>query len=152
MRSSRVPIVGLLLLAGCRSIAMDLPAPFLQLDTPGAELKATTPDDARLWVREFEDRDRGGLAFWAATLQNDLAGNRGYQLVAADDVRDAAGRVGRLLHLEASANGERWSYLVAVFVVEGMFSHTIRVAEFVARDTVFATYADAVRAALPTLR
>ncbi len=152
MRSDRLLIVGALLLAGCRGIGMDLPAPFLRLDTERTQLKATTPDDARLWVREFDDRDKGGLAFWAATLQNDLTGNRGYELVAADDVRDRAGRDGRVLHLKATANGQSFQYLVAVFVTEGTFRNTIRVAEFVARDEVFAVHAAAVRTALTTLR
>lgn len=152
VRFDRALATALLLLTGCSGISMEVPTPFLRLETPRDELKATTPDDARLWVREFEDRDKGGLAFWAATLQNDLTGNRGYQLVGAEDIRDAAGRDGRALHLEATANGEAWSYLVAVFVREGTFSHTIRVAEFVARGEVFAKHVEAVRGALATLR
>ena len=57
VRFDRALAAGLLFLTGCSGISMDVPTPFLRLETPRAELKATTPDDARLWVREFEDHD-----------------------------------------------------------------------------------------------
>lgn len=131
---------------------MDLPEPFLRLATEGRQLKATTPDDARLWVREFPDDDQGSLAFWTAALRNTLTDGRGYELRGEGDVQDAAGLPGRWLDLRAQVNGETWGYLVAVFVDAGTWSHTIRVVEFVAREDTFAAQAPSIRAALATLR
>lgn len=148
----RVLACVLALAAGGCGIGMDLPEPFLQLHTSGRELKATTPDDARLWVREFEDQDQGGLPFWAATLHNELTGSRGYELIEQSELRDGSGCPGRLFELRALVDGERWGYLVAVFVRAGTWSNTICVAEFVAREDTFTTHAPAIRTALTTLR
>jgi hypothetical protein len=137
--------------AGC-AMRMDLPEPFLRLDTSGDQLKATTPDDARLWVREFQDDDQGSLEFWVATLRNALTQSRGYALTDQGEVRDAGGLAGRWMELRAQVNGEPWGYLVALFVDEGAWSSTIRVVEFVAREEAFAAQVPAIRTALATLR
>ncbi len=150
--SVRWAVLGALALAGgCAPLEMELPQGFLQLETGHEELKATTPDEARLWVREFDDRDQGDLSFWSSTLQNDLERRRGYRLVRVDDTEDAAGRAGVVMELAATVEGEPQGYLIAIFVIAGGSTNTIRVVEFVARDAVFAEHAGAVRAALRTL-
>lgn len=144
-------VAGLWLLGSC-SIAMDVPPPFLQLESPGDELKATTPDDARLWVREFADPDEGDASFWSDALGHDLE-LRGYQPVGdVEDVRDAEGRVGHLRTYTVDVDGREHGYLVAVFVRSTWLGdHFVRVAEFVAPKARFDELAPAVRAALATL-
>ena len=131
---------------------MQMPAPFLALRAPRGEFKAVTPDDARLWVREFVDEEHGSLAFWVEALRRDLTESRGYELVDESDVRDAAGRAGRRLRCAATIEGERHGYLVAVFVIDGLVAATIRVVEFTARLAAFDAHYGAVVGALPTLR
>jgi len=150
--ASRSAVLGLCLLAGACAIEMDLPEPFLQLDTPGSWLKATTPDDARLWVREFADPDQGSVQFWSEALKNDLTRNRGYALVETGEARDQEGREGVRMEFRTTTQGERVGYLVAVFVLPGSSSNTIRVLEFTAREAVFASHVDAVVVAIGSLR
>jgi hypothetical protein len=140
-----------LLLGACGSVRMDLPPEFLQLETPRAELKATTPDDARLWVRQFGDRDQGDLAFWAETLKLDLVRNRGYVLSGEEEVQDRNGTRGVQMQFGVTTEGEPHGYLVAVFIHEGGSENTIVVAEFVAPTAVFEKYLDAVQTAMSTI-
>ncbi len=142
----------LFVLGGCYAIEMDLPPDFLQLETGGFELKAITPDDARLWVREFEDGDQGDLQFWASSLKVDLEENRGYSPVEEAELRDDQGRVGTQMQFAVTTEGEPHGYLVAVFVFEGSSTNTIRVAEFVAPRAVFEQQLEGVEAALVTIQ
>lgn len=145
----------LLLLPAC-SITMDLPPDFLRIGRSGHEYKAITPDDGRLWVREFANDDDGTLEFWATTLQNDLVQKRGYELVGTTTTRDGAGHDGTQFECRAVANGERYGYLVSVFAVPRSFplfsAPTIMVVEFTAREAVFTARLDAVRDAIASLR
>lgn len=143
--------LALLLGASC-SISMDLPPDFLQIESGRAELKATTPDDARLWVRQYDDPDQGDLEFWAETLKLDLVRNRGYVLVEETEVQDAEGRKGRQMQFSLTAEGEPHGYLVAIFVCEGASTNVIRVAEFVASRAAFAEYLDAVKVSMLTIQ
>ncbi len=144
--------LALFMLGGCSSIEMELPPDFLQLQTGGFELKAITPDDARLWVREFEDRDQGDLQFWASSLKVDLEENRGYSPVEETELRDDQGREGIQMRFALTTEGEPHGYLVAVFVFEGSSTNTIRVAEFVAPSGVFQHHLEGVKAALVTIK
>lgn len=155
-RSEVLRCVALLAVAACLascSLTMQVPEPFLVLRTPGDEVKATTPEDARLWVREFADPDEGDAAFWTEALAHDLE-RRGYQpLGEAEQVRDAAGRTGFVRSFAVDADGREHGYLVAVFVRDHWWSgHIVRVAEFVAPRAAFDTLAPRVRAALATLQ
>ena len=132
--------------------SMDVPEDFLQLRGGPAELKAITPDEGRLWVREFADPERGDLSFWAQALQNDLAENRGYDVAQRSEVRDAAGRPGVLMECAVTFGGEPRGYLIAVFVIEGSGDHRIRVAEFAAARAVYDSHVEAVKRSLATLR
>lgn len=156
MRASRtVALLALPLLAGCK-VAMQLPPDFLCLQRSSDEYKAITPDDGRLWVREFADPAQGTLQFWTTTLQNDCVHNRGYELVGTTAVHDGSGHAGQQLEFRAVAGGERHGYLVSVFVLPPSswpFSQQwLLVAEFAARESVFASRLDAVRSAIGTLQ
>lgn len=150
-RSRGVALAALgVLLGGCK-LAMDLPPDFLRVQSaPG--LRAATPQDATLQVRHFEDADGGTLDFWFAALRNNLVDARGYEVLQEAAVRDAAGRPGKLLRCMTTHEGERVGYLVAVFVIDGWRSDTIRVVEFSAKEAEFQARVDAVQAAIATLR
>lgn len=145
----RVVLLSLALLAGCATpLSMTVPSPFLRLESSGAGIKATTPDGARLWVREFADRDRGDLSFWASALHYDLE-ERGYRaLEEAGEVRDAADKTGSLRSYLCDVEGREQGYLVAVFIPE---AGTVRVVEFVAPRARFDELSAAVRTAISTL-
>jgi len=142
-----------LFLAGCRSepqrLAMDLPENFLELERSRAEFKATSPRDARLWVKRFEDENDGDLAFWVQTLRNDLLSNRsGYvptgeprTIVAADGSRGTA------MEFTSRIDGIEVGYLIAVW--DG--DHEVVTAEFLAPVDEWAECEDDIRAALATL-
>ncbi|MCC6673068.1 MAG: hypothetical protein IT458_18530 [Planctomycetes bacterium] len=134
------------LLAGCTSLGMDLPEGFLRLHASG--WRAVSADDARLWVREFDDPERGTLAFWAATLTEEFTRNRGYAPVGASEVQDKAGRTGRLMEFAATVDGERCGYLIAVWSL----GSKLRTVEFTARDEVYRRHVAAVRQGLATVR
>ena len=146
--SSLVALAFAMLLASCGSLDMTVPEPFLRLSTGGGEIKATTPDDARLWVREFDDPEHGDVAFWTKALHHDLDA-RGYRALEDQaSARDAAGNEGQVRSYVAILDGVEHGYLVAVFVPS---AGTVRVAEFVAPRARFDELAPIVRAALATL-
>lgn len=150
-RSRGVALAALgLLLGGC-SLAMDLPPEFLRVsEAPG--LCAATPQDATLQVRNFAESDAGTLDFWFAALRHNLVDARGYEVLQETAVSDAVGRPGKLLRCMTTHAGERVGYLVAVFVIDGWWSDTIRVVEFSAKEAEFQARVDAVQAAIATLR
>lgn len=137
--------------AGCKLHA-ELPPGFLRLDAGGGELKATTPDGARLWVREFDDDDEGSLEFWADAVADDLVRNRGYVPAGTDTIHDGSGREGVLQRYTVQHDGSPHGYLIAIFVVAGTWSSTIRVAEFTAESARFDELEEGVRGAIATLR
>lgn len=143
-------------LLGACSMTMNLPTDFLCLEQSASHYKAITPDDGRLWVREFADPAAGTLQFWTTTLQNDCVQNRGYELVGATAVRDGSGHQGQQLEFRTVAEGERYGYLVSLFLLPGSFlpwsSQHVLVTEFTAREAVFAARLEAVRAAIGTLQ
>jgi hypothetical protein len=143
-------------LLGACSMTMNLPADFLCLEQGASHYKAITPDDGRLWVREFADPADGTLPFWTTTLQNDCVQNRGYELIGATDVRDGSGHPGQQLEFRTVAEGERYGYLVSLFLLPKSFwpwsDQHVLVTEFTAREAVFAQRLPAVRAAIGTLQ
>lgn len=149
-RFLRTALLGVLALglAACGSLRMDLPPSFLRLTSGERELKATTADDARLWVREFGDPEGGDIAFWVQALRYDLEA-RGYRHDAeAAFVRDAAGNAGELHRFSAMLDGREYGYAIAIFLPS---PGLVRVAEFVAPRERFDELVPAVREALASL-
>jgi hypothetical protein len=153
IRSRAAPLVGSLLalglLSGC--IGLEAPKDFLVLKDGTSEYKAVSPDDARIWVREFSDGYGGDLAFWSEVLKNELVENRGYTLLEEGTTKDAGGTEGKLSTFELTAGGAPQRYLLAVFVHEGWLSNTVVAAEFAAEKAVFDKRVAAVKGALATL-
>lgn len=111
------------------------------------DYRAVTGDDARLWLRRFADPNDGDLAFWARSLEYDFVQQRGYDLVAQGETKDADGAVGRWFQCNTNVRGERVGYLVAVWV-DGA---AITVVEFAARADVFEARVEAIKQALHTV-
>lgn len=152
--SSRLLLIGLsfvvLTTTGC--LTLTPPDGFLVVEQSRDEFRAVSSDEAKLWVREFKDRLQGDYGFWVDALKNDFEENRGYTLLSEQEVTDDKGRTGLELLIEVTADGGPQRYLITVFVREGMFSNTIRVAEFVAAKTVFDEHLEGVRSAVRSLR
>jgi hypothetical protein len=143
-----------ILCAGC-AVPVELAKDFVTLsaydDYP--DYRAVTGDDARVWLRRFDDHNDGDLAFWAQALAHDFA-ERGYDVIEQGEVEDAGGEQGHWLRCAANVQGERTGYLVAVWVAPHSWSDgcTVTVFEFAARDDVFAARVDDVKKALATVR
>ena len=145
--TSFLPLV--LFLGGC--LSFEVPEKFLILDKGFSEIKAITPDEAKLWVREFNDPKKGDFNFWSDTLKSDFVQNRGYTLIEERKVKDKKGRDGLELLFEVTSAGAAQRYLVTLFVFQGWLKNTIRVVEFVAPKPIFDGYVQRVREAISTL-
>ena len=138
-------------LLGTSCVTMQVPKDFLVVDKGIGELKAVTPEDAKLWVRTFDDPDGGDLAFWSKTLKNDLTKNRGYLLVGEEPIKDKQGREGVALLVDTTLQGKPTRELLALFVLPGWPDNQIRVVELVAEKEVFERALPDVKQAIATL-
>jgi hypothetical protein len=125
---------------------MDLPKDFLELEGR-SDFQAVTADDARVWIRQFSDRNEAPLAFWVGVLEHEFTHKRGYELVKKGDVNASLG-TGNWFECVANVRGERIGYLVALWASDG----EITVVEFAARAEIFAARVDGIREALTTVR
>lgn len=138
--------------AGCATLQMDVPEHFLVIEEYGDSLKALTPDESKIWVRDFNDDTRGSLTFWRDAVKGDLLKGRGYTLIEETSVKDGLGNDGVALVVETTLSGRPIKELMAVFIVPGWFSNRIRVTEFVADKAAFDAEIAGVKTALSTLR
>lgn len=136
--------------AGC--ITMQVPERFLVVEQGPSVLRALTPEESKIWVRDFEDDTKASLAFWKDAVKADLIQNRGYTLVEEGVVKDGDGHDGVAMMLEATLGGRPVRELLGVFVIPGIFSNTVRVAEFVADKEAFDREVAGVRTSLATLK
>jgi hypothetical protein len=128
------------------------PERFMKTAESGSQLKAVTPEESKLWIRDFDDDDQGGLAFWHDALVKDLKDNRGYVVIADVDTKDGSGNAGKELVLESTVNGRPVRELLALFVYGGWLSDRIRVVEYVAEKPQFDKEVDGVRKSFATLK
>jgi hypothetical protein len=136
--------------SGC--LTMQVPERFLVVERGPGLLRAITPEESKIWARDFDDETQASLSFWKDAVKADLVKNRGYTLIDEGAITDGAGRQGMVMTLEATLGGRPVRELLAVFVIEGVFSNTIRVAEYVADKDAFVAEADGVKTALSTLK
>ena len=146
-----LPLV-LALASATSCVTMTPPNRFLVVDEGGDYLKAITPEESKLWLRDFPDEDKGGLAFWKDALKADLKDNRGYIVISEGVVKDGAGSPGHEMVLESTVNGRTVRELLALFVYAGWFDDTIRVVEYVAEKDTFEKEVAGVRASLSTIK
>lgn len=136
------------LLLGACAVTIELPKDFLVLgEQDDASFRAVTGDDARVWIREFDDPNAADRAFWRQAIEYDFT-QRGYRIVAKGEAKDGRGASGDWFECTADVRGERIGYLVVVWVQD----QRIRVLEFAAREPVYEARVAGVRAALATLR
>lgn len=147
-----VPCLLALVLAAGACVSLEPPARFLVTDRSGDQLKAITPEESKLWVRRFDDEDKGGLDFWKDALKSDLKDNRGYLLLAEAPATDGTGAAGHTMTLETTVNGRPVRELLAVFVRPGLCGDSIWVLEYVAPKDVFDKELAGVTASLSTLK
>lgn len=138
------PCLLVALACGCAA-PIRLPKDFLVLERAG-DYQAVTGDDARVWIRDFEDPNRASLAFWTSAVEHEFTQQRGYDLVAKGAIKNRAGDEGAWFECAANVRGERVGYLVAVWV-DGRDVHVV---EFAARAETFAARVESVRSALKT--
>ncbi|MDP2342641.1 MAG: hypothetical protein Q8O67_16910 [Deltaproteobacteria bacterium] len=137
-------------LSGC--LTMQVPERFLVIESGPGVLRALTPEESKIWVRDFDDDTKGSATFWKDALKADLIKNRGYTLINESQLQDGGGRQGIILTLEATLGGRPVRELMAVFVIPGLFSNTIRVAEYVADKEAFDAEVEGVKQGLTTLK
>ncbi len=152
MTSNALRALLIIVVAGSGCVTMDAPAGFLVIERGPGLLKATTPEDSRLWVREFDDDAKGELSFWIDAVKNDFTKNRGYTLITDAPTQDGAQTAGHELVFEATVGGKPFRELLAVFVRPGLIANTIRVVEFVAPKERFDVEVQGVRAAIATAK
>jgi hypothetical protein len=146
-RSARLVLAAFAAFAAACAAPIQLPKDFLALETESI-YQAITGDDARLWIREFEDPHAASLAFWGTAVEHEFAQQRGYEVVGRGVAKNKHGDPGTWLECSANLHGEKIGYLVALWV----YDHQVLVVEFAARAEVFAARVDRVRAALKTVR
>lgn len=138
-------------MAAC-AVPIEVPKSFVKLRDRGEGYRATTNDDARLWVREMWDATEAEVEFWAGALERDLVEQRGYQKVDGGSVKNSDGNEGRWLEFTANVGGERVDYMVAVWAAPKWWvlggGTDITVVEFAAHHDVYAERIASVRAAL----
>lgn len=144
--------LALTLVASSSCISFTPPDRFLVVKNTGSELKAITPEESKLWIRDFDDDDKGGLAFWKDALRADLKDSRGYVVISEGDVKDANGTAGKELVLESTVNGRAVRELLSLFVYPGFFNDSIQVVEYVAERASFDKEVDGVRKSITTLK
>jgi hypothetical protein len=147
----RSDLVVLLALLGAGCVSLTPPPDFLPIEEGLTEYKAVSPDDARLWVREFDVPDQSDLSFWSKLLRTNLVDGRGYVLIEEGTAKDGADAAGVQYLFETTAAGEAHRYLLTVFFYEDWGDDTVAVVEYVAPKPIFEKYLAAVRAAIATL-
>jgi len=151
-RSIATLVFSLLAVSSASCISFDPPKSFLVTWRGAADLKAITPDESKLWVRNFPDVDRGGLSFWVEALKRDFVDNRGYVLISDAAIKDGAGTAGHEVLVESTVGGRPMRELLCVFVYGGLFEDNIRVVEFVADKTAFDRELTSVRTSVSAMR
>jgi len=141
-------------MAAC-AVPIEAPNSFVKLRDHGEGYRATTNDDARLWVREMWDATEADVEFWAGALERDFVEQRGYERVDGGSVKNIDGNEGRWLEFTANVGGERVDYMIAVWAAPKSWilggGTNITVVEFAAAHDVYAERIASVRAALSSV-
>jgi len=150
--STARPVVTLLLAALMTACVtpIELSRDFVSLagHESASDFRAVTADDARVWVRRFDDANEADLEFWAQVLEHDFVQQRGYDLVGQGDVENADHERGRWFECVTNVRGERVGYLIAVWAN----GSDVLVVEFAARGEIYGNRVECVRVALWTVR
>lgn len=99
-----------------RGFGIETPDGFAELESNDEyRYRATTAEGVVLAVRREDNEPKGGLDFWSAAVENELA-LRGYEKLSAKNIQSKNGTPGRQLAYKVSRNGRPNVLWVAVFV------------------------------------
>ena len=131
---------------------MEAPSGFLVVRENRHELQAVSPDDARVWLREFPVDNKTGPEFWSKAIQTHLVDHLGYRLIDQSEVESISRQPGHQMLFEADSEQGPVRYLLTILRrPKPVWSRqgTIQVVEFAAPANLYADYIDAVGAASP---
>ena len=127
---------------------METPRGFIAAGSGKHELQALTPDDARLWMREFSVHEDGDLEFWTKAITTHFVDNRGYKLLDSSMVSARETKhFGHQLLFESFTDQRPAYYLITYSLFDRGFlksDYKIQVVEFVATPEQFAAYVESV--------
>lgn len=131
---------------------MSAPDGFLVVASSRRELQAVSPDDARVWLREFPVDNDTTNDFWARAIQTHLVDHLGYRLIDQTEITGPARQTGhQMLFASDSAQGPMRYLLTVLPQPKRAWSskQRIQVVEFAATAELYAEYVDAVGEASP---
>lgn len=131
---------------------MEAPDGFLVVKESRHELQAVSPDDARVWWREFPVDNKTGPEFWAKAIQTHLVDHLGYRLIDQSEVVSFKQQPGHQMLFEADSDQGPVRYLLTILrKPKPVWSRrgAIQVIEFAAPANLYADYVNAVGAASP---
>jgi hypothetical protein len=136
-----------------KKMPMKTPDGFIVVDSTKYEMQALTPEDARLWLREFSVNEDADLEFWTKALKTHFVENRGYKLLDESKVMDRLDKSqGHQLLFEAYTDRGPVHYLVTYSLRDRGFlaaNKIVQVTEFAAEPKLFAEYVEAISDAAP---
>lgn len=104
--------------ACARGFDINTPDGFAELDSnEDYRYRATSAEGVVLGVRREANEPKGGLAFWASAVENELV-TRGYAKVSARAIESKNGTPGKQLVYRVNKNGRPNVLWVAVFVTD----------------------------------
>jgi hypothetical protein len=114
---------------GCNKFSVQTPQRFVSLERFRTETryKAVSPDNAVIFIRSFEHKDRGSLAFWVEILKKEMTLRKGYKLEKTESVKTGGGHEGRRLTFTSKSGKTPYTYAVALFVTSSWI-HSIETA------------------------
>lgn len=140
--------LGLLVFAAAcgRPYRIDPPRDFVVFDRED-DFKAISADGIRFLAREIPNRPKGDLALWGRAIALQLD-RQGYTIEKDERVTAASGLDGRLFASSYLLRDVKYAYWTAIFVRDD----TLVLIESSAPADDFAKHADAIRAAIRSLR
>lgn len=131
---------------------MSAPDGFLVVASSRRELQAVSPDDARVWLREFPVDNDTTTNFWARAIQTHLVDHLGYRLIDQTEIAGPAQQTGHQMLFESDSIQGPMRYLLTVLPQPKPAwsgKRRIQVVEFAATAELYGEYVDAVGEASP---
>ena len=131
---------------------MSAPDGFLVVASRRRELQAVSPDDARVWLREFRVDNETTSEFWAKAIQTHLVDHLGYRLIDQTEITGPARQTGHQMLFETESVQGPMRYLLTVLPQPKPAwsgKRRMQVVEFAATAELYAQYVDAVGEASP---
>lgn len=132
-----------------RKAPLEVPDGFVLVKSSRKELQAISPDDARLWYREFGVSNDANLDFWAKAIRTHLVEHQGCRMVDESDIHSTNTRKKHGAYqmlVEADSDRGPLLHLLTVSVGPTLWpgKSTVRVTEFTAPPELYEEYRGAV--------